>query len=1061
MKVLQFVLSKIVNYPFELKRENMIERELKPSQSSQIAKTTQDLPESEQQLSDIINALPVAVYTTDAQGRLTHFNKAAVEFSGRTPELGTDKWCVAWKLYHTDGTPMPHDTCPMFVALKEKRKITGEQAIAERPDGKRIWFEAHPVPLFDDEGNLTGGINMLVDITDRKKWEQQILQSEKELDDLFENATIGIHWVGPDGTILRANQAELDLLGYSREEYVGKSITDFHADQETIEDILTRLKSGEVLKDYEAPMVCKNGSIRHVVINSNVYEEDGKFIHTRCFTKDITEQKRTAQALQFSEKKYRSLFESMDEGFAIFEVEFDDQNQPVDCKILETNPGFEKHTGLADAEGRKLSELLPDLEQRWYDFYGNVALTGKPASVEDNTQALKRWYEERAFRVGKPHERKVAVIFNDVTERKNNEYANALLGAIVNGSEDAIVSKNLDSIITSWNPSAERLFGYTAEEAIGRSVTMLFPQDRLNEEDHILAKIKNGEKVEHLETVRVHKDGSTVDVSLTISPVKNSSGEVVGASKIARDISQIKRNREEREQLLLKEKTEREQLDEIFKNAPSFMCILKGPNHVFERANDHYYELTGKRKLIGKTVQEAIPEAAKHLVKMLDNAYHNAENVTAADMPVQLSRKPGGETETRYLTFVCQPIRNPDSTVKGVFIQGVDLTDRKRAEEKLQSVNENLEEKVKKRTAKLLSYQNQLRLLVSQLSKAEENERQRLATELHDNLGQILTIGKMKLDQYLAKNVADSEIRELSDLMNEAIRYTRELMSDLKPPPSLQQESFRKTINWLADKMDKYDLKISVEDDKQPKPLSKEVQATLTQCVRELLFNVVKHANVDEARVSLSRNKNKVQVVVEDKGAGFEQDGVNLTPTREGKFGLFNIMERINLMGGNLDIFSQPGEGTKAVIMVPADEKSSSDSATYEQAGSVLESEPKIKIKVLLVDDHLMMREGLRKIIDEEEDLTIVAEASSGEEAIDLTRKISPDVIVMDINMPGMNGIEATRKIHNENQQVRVIGLSLHNNTKVASAMKDAGASAYLTKTEATQELCKTIRNGF
>jgi PAS domain S-box-containing protein len=105
-------------------------------------------------------------------GRLTHFNRAAVEFSGRTPQLGTDQWCVSWKLYHSDGTPMAHDECPMAIALREGRVVRGAEAIAERPDGKRIWFTPYPTPMRDAEGKVVGGINMLLDITERKFAEQ-------------------------------------------------------------------------------------------------------------------------------------------------------------------------------------------------------------------------------------------------------------------------------------------------------------------------------------------------------------------------------------------------------------------------------------------------------------------------------------------------------------------------------------------------------------------------------------------------------------------------------------------------------------------------------------------------------------------------------------------------------------------------------------------------------------------------------------------------------------------------------------------------------------------------
>ncbi|HJT66674.1 MAG TPA: PAS domain S-box protein [Pyrinomonadaceae bacterium] len=140
------------------------------------------------------------------------------------------------------------------------------------------------------------------DITRRKQDEVALRRSQTELTDFFENASVGLHWVSPDGTILRANQAELDLLGYTRDEYVGHNIVDFHIDREAIEDILDRLRKSEVVRDYEARLRCKDGSTKVVRIDSSAYFEDGKFIHSRCFTRDITERRRTERrlALQYA-----------------------------------------------------------------------------------------------------------------------------------------------------------------------------------------------------------------------------------------------------------------------------------------------------------------------------------------------------------------------------------------------------------------------------------------------------------------------------------------------------------------------------------------------------------------------------------------------------------------------------------------------------------------------------------------------------------------------------------------------------------------------------------------
>jgi PAS domain S-box-containing protein len=131
------------------------------------------LRDSEQRLSELLAAIPAAIYTTDAEGKITYFNQAAVEFSGRTPVLGSDEWCVTWKLFNPDGTPLPHDQCPMAIALKEGREVRGAEAVAERPDGTRVPFIPFPTPLRDSSGKITGAINMLVDISERRQAETQ------------------------------------------------------------------------------------------------------------------------------------------------------------------------------------------------------------------------------------------------------------------------------------------------------------------------------------------------------------------------------------------------------------------------------------------------------------------------------------------------------------------------------------------------------------------------------------------------------------------------------------------------------------------------------------------------------------------------------------------------------------------------------------------------------------------------------------------------------------------------------------------------------------------------
>ncbi len=260
---------------------------------------------SELEFRRLLEKLPVGAYTCDPEGLITYFNPHAVELWGRVPQLNSsvDRFCGSYRLFTVDGIPLAHDQCWMALALQNNQEYSGQEIIIERPDHRRLTVLAHAHPIHDESGKFIGAVNVLVDITARKQMEQALARNERELDDFFEKAAIGLHCVGPDGIILRANQAELDMLGYMREEYIGHPIAAFHADAQVIEDILRRLFCGESLHDYEAWLRCKDGTLKHVLISANVLWENGEFIHTRCLTRDITEQEKVEQALRASKRE--------------------------------------------------------------------------------------------------------------------------------------------------------------------------------------------------------------------------------------------------------------------------------------------------------------------------------------------------------------------------------------------------------------------------------------------------------------------------------------------------------------------------------------------------------------------------------------------------------------------------------------------------------------------------------------------------------------------------------------------------------------------------------------
>jgi PAS domain S-box-containing protein len=245
---------------------------------------------------ELLEALPVAVYTTDADGRITFYNEAAAELWGHRPELGTSQWCGSWRLYWPDGRPLPHDECPMAVALKEGRPVRGIEAIAERPDGTRVRFLPYPTPLRDGAGRLVGAINLLMDVTEREEVAVDLARLASIVassDDAIVSKTL-------NGTITSWNEGATRIFGYEASEMIGRPITSFippelHAEEK---QILAQLQRGERIRHYETLRVAKDGRRVDVSLTvSPLRDSSGKVIGASKVGRDITERKQ-AEKLQ-------------------------------------------------------------------------------------------------------------------------------------------------------------------------------------------------------------------------------------------------------------------------------------------------------------------------------------------------------------------------------------------------------------------------------------------------------------------------------------------------------------------------------------------------------------------------------------------------------------------------------------------------------------------------------------------------------------------------------------------------------------------------------------------
>jgi PAS domain S-box-containing protein len=359
----------------------------------------------------------------------------------------------------------------------------------------------------------------------------------------------------------------------------------------------------------------------------------------------------------------------------------------------------------------------------------------------------------------------------------------------------------------------------------------------------------------------------------------------------------------------------------------------------------------------------------------------------------------------------------------------------------------------------------QLRSLASEIIQAEEGERRRIARVLHDQLQQLIAAARYQVESL--KGMWDDPayleaVGRVDATMGESLKVSRSLTTELSPPVR-HDGQLEPVLEWLAVLMkQKHGLSVDVLSEGERTLKGEELIILLYQSVRELLFNVAKHAKVNVASVVIREGEGGVTLVVEDSGAGFDTRLLERSPRVAGGYGIFSIRERLTLHGGRLDIESTPGKGSRFTLWVPLTGEIRDDGTppAADGGGRPLAAVTRgRKIRVLLADDHPVVRRGMAQALREYPDIEVVGEAQDGRQAVQMVSRLLPDVVIMDIRMPGMPGVEATRVIHGEYPRVRIIGFSAFEEPEEARAMKAAGAVAYHAKSDPPGKLIAAIRS--
>ncbi len=413
-------------------------------------------------------------------------------------------------------------------------------------------------------------------------------------------------------------------------------------------------------------------------------------------------------------------------------------------------------------------------------------------------------------------------------------------------------------------------------------------------------------------------------------------------------------------------------------------------------------------------------------------------------------------------------IRDPNDKLIGFAKVVRDKSAQKDTSDKLAELNRTLEERVIQRTQELTRNQERLRAMASDLTLTEQRERRRLASDLHDYLAQLLVVCRLKLNQ--GQSLTDTESRgkvlqEADNILDQSLTYTRTLVTQLSPT-CLYEFGLHAALVWLASEMGKQGLAVNLNRADTTPDLQEDQAVLIFQSVRELLFNVLKHSGVQEVTVTLSlQTDNHMHIEVEDFGQGFLDGHEDRNEESSSKFGLFSIRERLEAIGGELVLTSALQKGTHALLRIPiqADMEESAppmnnQPSAHSNAKNQPARSPSERIRILVADDHKMVREGFCHILNSQLDFEVVGEAENGEQAVALCESLHPDVVVMDLHMPNMDGLEATKKIKQFFPDTVLIGLSVYDTPDVARWFREAGAAAFVTKGGPAENLVTIVR---
>jgi signal transduction histidine kinase len=377
------------------------------------------------------------------------------------------------------------------------------------------------------------------------------------------------------------------------------------------------------------------------------------------------------------------------------------------------------------------------------------------------------------------------------------------------------------------------------------------------------------------------------------------------------------------------------------------------------------------------------------------------------------------------------------------------------------STDDGSYKELKSKDSHLRRQSKRIRQLTHVLSEVELKERERISQLLHDDLQQLLVAAKFAVESLRssAQQAENSDLargaQKAAYLLSQAIESARALSKGLSPS-ALEDDGLQEALAWLADDFQKrHGLSVDIHSSPSIRIANRPLRNFLYQAALEILFNVVKHSGTQEAVLELRVQGNDLLMSVSDQGKGFEWSRISSKPAFEKGYGLLNIQERCSLLGGGMEVCSELGQGTRVSISFPVAQVQVEEGSYRVKP---LVRSPGQPVRVVVVDDHEILREGFVSVLSIEPDIEVVGGASDGKTALKIVSELEPDVVMMDVFMRGIDGIETTRQIRKDFKDVKIVGLTAALDSHIEEQMRKAGAEAVLSKSATVKEILDTIR---